>query len=124
MPNIPWKDIGIVWFRRWLSFGDGRQVMVNKKDAKGLESDYLHKINGFIFQELNILLEYFFYKLKINVKIFGTLSTKEINKLIVLDKAVELGLEIPDTIITTKNKNVPKDRNKSLFHRRDYIKQE
>jgi ATP-GRASP peptide maturase of grasp-with-spasm system len=86
-----------------------QKIMIQYAECNDIEPSVYFRLNGFIFKELKIILEYFFYKLKTHVKIFGLLPLSEINKLIVLDKAANLGLKIPYTSIISSRSDIPNE---------------
>lgn len=95
---INFDNIKYVWYRRG-------EVNFNfsyiNYENKIIES----QINKFILSEYKYLTDIIYYKLG-QIKHLSDFRNTDLNKIIVLSKAVECGLEIPRTLITT-NKNNP-----------------
>ncbi|MEM6736024.1 MAG: grasp-with-spasm system ATP-grasp peptide maturase [Bacteroidota bacterium] len=91
--DLPLEEVKVVWFRRWTSAEDRSYLMLNLRDFK----PYLLQLNEFLRGEYNILTDYLLSVLK--NKVYGKILRDDINKLLVLRKAVELGINIPETAV-------------------------
>lgn len=99
LQDIDWSQVDAIWFWRWTGF-DERHVTYFKQDPKAIDS-VKSQLNQFFRAELKTLVSFFFHCLP-KSKIFSRADVEELNKLVVLKKAQELGIEIPDTFITAK----------------------
>lgn len=103
--NITWDEVGVVWFRRWISEKDTDHITLNfdKNNIDGLKLQF----HEFIRKELRTLLTFFFDCIP-EGKFFEKRNVDEINKLMVLRKAAELDICIPNTYILTKRSSFEK----------------
>lgn len=106
IPQVEWSEISVVWFRRWMSSSDYKKVFINERDVLDKKSSSHNKMNKFLFSEVKVVFEYLFYKIEKSLNIFDKLSTTEINKLVVLDKAVEVGLMVPSSMVLTDKEKI------------------
>jgi ATP-GRASP peptide maturase of grasp-with-spasm system len=92
-------EIRVVWYRRWAYrnayrsadiFGDQKHSI-----AANIFSVFLH-----IFHELQGVSHFLFSRMA-SAKWLGAPATASVNKLQALKLAAELGLDIPDTLVTT-----------------------
>lgn len=116
--NINWKEIRVIWFRRWLT-SNNRDNLLLEIEGREKSNDVLTNINGvkpdgikrqfnnFIKNEVDTLTDFFFSWLP-REKTFGKIANIEINKLSVLLKAAEIGILIPSTFILTNKEKVEK----------------
>ena len=98
-------SITSVWIRRGF-FKDG----INSRDftkefVKILDSNSLSLIHEFLNQEIHIVHFYLYYVLK-KKRTLGRIAYPPLNKLIVLEEAVIVGLSIPKTKIVTNKKDL------------------
>jgi len=103
--NIPFSEFSTVWFRR------GRFCVQSEVNVSCLESinennEATNHIQNFLFQEFRIFSNYLYWHLKQNAKCFNFPSLYNINKLLVLECAARIGLNVPPTIVTTSKKSV------------------
>ena len=68
------------------------------------------EMNSFLYQENKNLKEYFYYLLN-KIPHLNTYEKGDINKLIVLDKAKEKGLKVPDFFIVSEKEDFQKIKN-------------
>ena len=108
--DIDWEEISIIWLRRWLSFGNKDEIYIQNSN----NNPVVTKLNNYKKEELRVLLEFFFKSLPEN-KLFSAISTHEINKLLVLKKALELNINIPETHIMTSAKEFRKKEEKNVL---------
>ncbi|MDY8136437.1 grasp-with-spasm system ATP-grasp peptide maturase [Aquimarina sp. 2201CG5-10] len=94
--KINFKEIKSVWYRR------GNFKIDNASISGDFVSD---KINDFLKKENNELYEYLHYLLNEKYTI-NNYNYKKVNKLIVLTMARDLGLDIPETLITNSKTEV------------------
>ena len=109
LPNISFEDVSLIWLRRWVTQDNSNDIYIeNPKNKDGV----IFQLNEYMRSELKFLLDFFFKSIP-NHTLFSSIRTQEINKLLVLNKAQQLGLSIPDTyIITNKTefKKIAKNR--------------
>jgi ATP-GRASP peptide maturase of grasp-with-spasm system len=91
-------DILSIWYRR------GK---INYHSLSLIKKDY-GLINMFIREELKIIEDYFWYIIKKYFNHINLFVENKINKLIVLNIAKEVGLNIPSTLITANKSEVLK----------------
>lgn len=99
--EINFNEISLIWLRRWYTRANIEEIFfkVDKDNFK-----ISTQLNEQIRKELISIWDYFTYKffdLFINYREF-----KEINKLIVLEEAIKIGLTVPETIIVSDIKNL------------------
>ncbi|MGJ8665178.1 MAG: grasp-with-spasm system ATP-grasp peptide maturase [Patiriisocius sp.] len=95
--NIPLEKIKVIWFRRWITRENVKDIFIENKQSDRLRQ----RINTFLKNEFNELASFFFEWIPKEI-LFERIFDKDINKLSVIYKASELGLEIPKTFIGTK----------------------
>ena len=105
--NIPFSDFSTVWFRRG-RFYYTQPDIINVSCFKSINDNYetANKIQNFLLQEFRILSDYLYWHLKQNAKCFNFPSLYNINKLMVLECAAKVGLNIPPSIVTTSKKSL------------------
>lgn len=103
--QIDWEKISVVWYRRWVGY-ENRHAFLIRQVLEKLDP-LKYQFNIFIREELKTLVEFFFHTLP-EEKLFERTKLREINKLIVLKKAREFGITIPDTYILTKKRSLDK----------------
>jgi ATP-GRASP peptide maturase of grasp-with-spasm system len=103
LSNANWTEADVVWSWRWTGF-DERNKYAFKQNPDNIDTVQL-QLNNFIRAELRSLLEYFLLSIPKH-KLFSRTDVGELNKLVVLKKAQELGIDIPDTFVLTKRKNL------------------
>jgi ATP-GRASP peptide maturase of grasp-with-spasm system len=103
LQKIEWSQVQAVWFWRWVGFEE-RHASYFKQDPKALDP-VKSQLNHFLKAELKTLVGFFFDSLP-KKKMFSRIGIEELNKLIVLKKAQEFGIEIPNTFVTTKRVDV------------------
>ena len=101
LPNINWEKISLVWLRRWVTKENSNDVFINNPSNS---DSIISQINEYNRSELKALLNFFFKSIP-NRLLFSSIRTEEINKLLVLNKARELKLNIPSTFIITNRKD-------------------
>lgn len=90
----------VVWLRRWSD-----KEYVTELYSQNLETVLFDALSGYLSLNMSTLKTYFFYKLKSKFWLSHPAYSGNPNKLIVLDKASEIGLRIPKSaIISTKQK--------------------
>jgi ATP-GRASP peptide maturase of grasp-with-spasm system len=102
-------DVTAVWNRRWgISAFNFTNQYINKKDPgdffveKG-DTYHYHQI----MEETKTLIEFIHYLVeKESVFSIGSFFSNEVNKLIVLDKAKQHGLDIPESYVLTSKKDL------------------
>lgn len=93
--------IGVVWFRRFFSVSDFKSIFLTE------DTNINRQINHALKQESRYVLHYIIEKLK--PVAFNFTSVDEINKLVVLERAREHGILIPETVIGTACKREKED---------------
>jgi ATP-GRASP peptide maturase of grasp-with-spasm system len=101
--KIDWKDVNVVWFRRWLS-RRGMESILRFEANNDEDREFIGQIKHFQKSELNCLFEYFFENIHEEKK-FSKMTYGEINKLSVLREAKKAGLRIPKSTITSSKKD-------------------
>ena len=97
---ISTNNIDIIWFRR----GQIILTLSSFEILKDFDNYIISKIKSNIIEQ-NSILQNFIYSFLKQKKSINNPIFYNINKLYVLQKAKEIGLEIPDSLIT-KNKNI------------------
>lgn len=96
--TIKWKNINVVWFRRWISPQNSEPILLKGLDDADVP---IHKyFNLYLREEFKIITSFFFDWIP-KEKVFDKIFDNEINKLTVLKKASEFNLLIPETNIFT-----------------------
>ncbi len=111
LPDVNWKEIKLVWFRRWIIPGEFEEIFL-EPETKNTKT--VSQINKFIGNEMNTLAELFFQSIPKN-KLFEPINPRGINKLRFLVKASELGLEIPKTYVGKSKNELLKFLNKEII---------
>lgn len=95
-------DFNVVWNRR------GMIKMENPKNVGTNDAALNSSLQKHFFEEQKALIDYFYYKLsqKKHISLQGNYI---LNKLIVLSKAIQYGIAIPDTIIGSNNSRTRKE---------------
>lgn len=97
LPHINLDEISLIWLRRWITQENSKDLYIeNPKNKDGV----IFQLNEYTRSELKFLLD-FFFKIIPSHLLFSSIRTQEINKLLVLNKAQKLGINIPDTHILT-----------------------
>jgi len=94
-------DINIVWYRRWIGFGEINEMIV---EPSKLPNSF-HTFEDFFKEELGAIQGYIFTKLA-NLNFVNKGCLNEPNKLAVLSLANECGLNIPNSIITSSKNSL------------------
>lgn len=110
--GIDWNAIDVIWYRRWMSAEESAKIYVTANNKT--DSSFTHQINDFIRNENRALVSFFLKTLPAE-KTFEPPPAEEINKLLVLKKATELGIEIPDTNVVSSRKDFYAIPNKPLI---------
>lgn len=97
------KDVNVIWNRRWLD----DSYILDKISPSELDYQNLIEIHHNLTNELKFPLKYFIRNL-INKKWVTHPDELSIYKLVQLEKANEVGLKTPKTIITTSKKELLK----------------
>jgi ATP-GRASP peptide maturase of grasp-with-spasm system len=92
-------EIRVVWYRRWAYRNTYRSVGVFK-DHKHSITVNIYSIFLHIYHELQGVSHFLFSRMA-SAKWLGDPAIASVNKLQVLKLAAEMGLDIPDTIVTT-----------------------
>jgi hypothetical protein len=96
--------VKVVWFRRWATNSDNRNSnSVTKLLAQDNPHESRYNIISFfshLRSEVQTVSQFFFSTL-VSATWLGHPSNSSLNKLSVLGKAAEIGLDIPDTLVTT-----------------------
>lgn len=104
--EIDLADVGAVWYRRWRSSRSAHQLAPTVERGQIFaKPDYETRPNilqsyAHITSELKVACDVLFDQLK-HAKWLGSPDTAAPNKLIVLNKAKQAGLDIPPTIVTS-----------------------
>jgi len=106
--GIDLQKVNVVWLWRWMGFED-RHDNFFRQDSKSIDPVKL-QLNQFLRGEFKALVS-FFLNFVPKEKMFSRVDMEELNKLAVLIKAQEFGLEIPSTYITSR-----KDAYASIRH--------
>ena len=90
----------VTWLRRWLSYGNVKQIIF--QDAA------LRDVSDYYMREIKYLRHYFMHRigLQSNKTINCDFSCYPENKLEILEKAKDVGLDIPNTIVTSRKSRV------------------
>ncbi len=99
--DVDWTKINAVWLRRWMSMEDAPAFYV--QSGKDSIDPIRSSFNQFVKSELNSLAAFFFDSIPTR-KLFSRTRAQELNKLVVLKKACELDILIPDTYILNSRK--------------------
>ena len=102
--EIKVDEIKSVWYRRgYFNYKNYQFPEIGKDDYSPYDTTKLFKRQH--YKEIDTLIEYLHYRLnkKMHINYF---YNSEVNKLVVLDKAIECGLLIPPTKICTHKKQV------------------
>ena len=91
-------EVTALWYRR--GFLNFRRLAFGSKDFP-----FKKTLQKYEAKELSILNSYLFNKLK-PVKCLGDFHNTEVNKLVNLDTAKLMGLNVPDTLITTNKQEL------------------
>ncbi|WP_268123904.1 grasp-with-spasm system ATP-grasp peptide maturase [Roseivirga pacifica] len=94
--SINLDEINVVWFRRWFDESDLPQRVSNIRAS----NDNLTKIYTQLSKEYNTLSTFFFDKLK-DKHWLSNPANASMNKLNVLYKAKKIGIDIPESFVTT-----------------------
>lgn len=106
-----YSNIEKIWLRRWFEL----DINYELEEIENIEQNtFIRKIHSFSISELISLSDFFFYILR-NKKWLTNPQTFFINKLITLSIAQEIGINIPETLIT-------KDNNQCLIFQQEYGK--
>lgn len=99
--NISLDEVNVCWFRRSISENYFNQKVI------GLESNYDNKVElvNYLGREYKTLQQLFMKKLK-SKKWLSHPRESRVNKLNVLEIAREVGLEIPETMVTTEKEEL------------------
>ncbi|MBX2906953.1 MAG: grasp-with-spasm system ATP-grasp peptide maturase [Taibaiella sp.] len=95
-------DIEAYWYRR----GD---ISIKTPDLSNIEpiyENFLHSVNQFHVQELNTMIEFIHWLLAKTKRNIGSILNASVNKMIVLNYAKEIGLNVPETYITCNSKEM------------------
>lgn len=113
--GVKLSDVGTIWFRRWIS-ARGLSSVTKINPTNEEDRNFAIQMMSFQKSELNMLFDHFFSDLPEELK-FNRMEYREINKLMVLKKANLLGLDIPNTLITTSKQKFDKfkSQHKSLI---------
>lgn len=98
------SEINVVWFRRWVYNNRHRKVELFKKESHHTDVN-VFMLNHHFFQELQGVSSFFFSTLA-HAEWLGHPKTTAPNKLEMMRMALELGLDVPDTLITTRIEDV------------------
>lgn len=90
----------VVWYRRWRDYADFQFADTTPKDFKMLQ-----ELNRNIRGEESAIKFYFFKKLRTR-KWLTDYGQDKVNKLYVLDRALEAGLNIPETIVCSSKEDL------------------
>lgn len=102
-------DVSAVWNRRWgISAYNLTNQYINRRTPGNFfveKDDTCHY--EYLMNESNVLVEFIHYLIE-NESVFtiGSFFSNDVNKLIVLEKAKKLGLEVPETYILTNKKDL------------------
>ncbi|MCK8481927.1 grasp-with-spasm system ATP-grasp peptide maturase [Psychroserpens algicola] len=104
LPNVDLEHTNLIWLRRWVTRDNSKDIFIKNPQNK---DRVITQINEYTKSELKVLLDFFFKSIPDDL-LFSSIRTEEINKLLVLKKARELGLPIPETHILTKKSEYDK----------------
>lgn len=96
--DIDTSDIKVVWFRRWAYHADARVPQLFAEPSHRTDSNVFFATHH-LFQELQGVSKFFFSSLS-SAKWLGEPKSATPNKLEVLKMAAEVGLDIPESLVT------------------------
>lgn len=101
---VNFNDVKVVWFRRWYDYGflnEKLSPLILKNNTLG------NQLRRFTIKESNVLFGYLFSCLNKSYWLSKP-EDNDINKLKVLNAALDIGFKIPETILTNREKNLEK----------------
>jgi ATP-GRASP peptide maturase of grasp-with-spasm system len=100
--NCNLKHVNVVWFRRWYSMSNFQAIYL-KNSRKVLN----YNINSFLRAENRVHSEFFIGHF--GDKVINGNKFTGVNKLVVLNCALKIGLKIPRTKVVTKIRDIDKE---------------
>lgn len=94
--QIDYQDIQVVWFRRWYDYDFMLSPFQGYKEK---DRSFYEDIKSFLIDEANVLFKFLCFKLR-SAYWLSRPEDNNINKLVVLDRAAQIGLNIPSTVAT------------------------
>ncbi len=92
--SIPWKEIKAVWFYRWNHYLNNGDLLLDPSISK-----YHSAFTKHFAITRDVISHYLFQRIQ-GAKWLGHFHTAGMNKLVVLKKAMELGIEVPATLVS------------------------
>jgi ATP-GRASP peptide maturase of grasp-with-spasm system len=96
---IKMSEVKAVWYRR----GELNFIL---PDISFVREEKLRQAIQAYLETEHLVLEYYFYHLMRKTPHIGTFFTRTVNKLEVLHEAAQLGINIPDTMVTSRSAHV------------------
>ncbi|MDO4726041.1 MAG: hypothetical protein Q4A56_02315 [Porphyromonadaceae bacterium] len=112
--NIPLSDFSTVWFRRGYFCTSINKTNVCCFKSKTYNDKVSDLISTYLNREFAVFTDYLYSILKSTAKCINYPALYNINKLIVLEYASDIGLKIPKTLVTSQKRIVDdfiKDKN-------------
>ncbi|MBB4808242.1 ATP-GRASP peptide maturase of grasp-with-spasm system [Chryseobacterium defluvii] len=100
--NYTMNDANVVWFRRWHQFEYEEQLIIGNPV---IDHDTKSRLMNFLKGEYMTFCNYLFSKVNRD-KWIDHPGTQSLNKLFVLEKASELGIKIPETLVTNDKQSL------------------
>lgn len=108
--GIDFSRVNVVFFRRYLGAG---QNTLTQSDTLNLSNENYKNINIHLAKELRKFYDYFLTLFSDDVIFISSLSADQnINKIFVLEQAIHVGLDVPDSLITNCKQEVRRFVNK------------
>jgi len=101
LENVNWSEANVIWLWRWMGFEE-RHDNFFRQNSKAIDP-IKYQLNQFLRAELKTLISFFFNFVP-KQKLFSRADMEELNKLLVLNKARELGIDVPKTFVLAKKK--------------------
>ena len=99
--DINLENVNVIWFRRWFSIDDFDKLQLKRTLCDNSIDQLILQLNEVLRGEIKALTSFFFGSFP-KEKLFNRTEVDEINKLLVLKQARELGINIPNTYVLTK----------------------
>lgn len=100
--KLKWKDIKVIWLRRWNNLDSIERILtIYNQEEREVNIQLIEALT----LEYNTISKYFFYKLR-NKNWLTKPIQANVNKLLVLENALKVGIDIPETLISNGIKKI------------------